>query len=118
MSRRAVISKLFVSENALNTSLQSEVLNVRQTDGGSIHLVWANGSSADFTVTVEARNGEADQDSFRTLDFGSPIQISGASGSHEIIFNSLPFAEMRLVLTRTAGSADIDATFTFKSLGN
>lgn len=118
MSRRNVISKLFVSQDALNTYLESEVLNVRHTDYGSIHLTWANGVSADFTVTIQARNGDSAQDSYRTLDFGSAIQISGSSGSHEIIFNSLPFADMKLVLTRVAGSADVDATFTYKSTGN
>jgi hypothetical protein len=118
LSRRAVISKKFIDSNALAASLTSQDLFVDMTDYGSIVIKWANGSAANFSISIEARNGSDKQDTYRVLDFGSPASISGASGEHEFIFNSLPFTFMRVVLTRVAGSADIDATFTYKSMGS
>lgn len=116
MARKNLISKKFVDTTASVATFTSEELNVGQTDKGSIHIVWT-GTSPDFTVTVEARNGSDKQDTWRTLSMGGTIAISGSSGEHELIFVELPFEFMRLIFTRASGTASIAATFTYKSTG-
>jgi hypothetical protein len=114
LSRKNLISKKFVDALAVSTTQDSDTLNLGQTDKASVHLTWT-GSSPDITVTVKARNGNAD--TFRTLNMGGTIAISGASGEHELIFNELPFTELKLTFTRASGSATITANFTSKSVG-
>lgn len=114
MARKHVISKKFIDSQSVTSDYTSEVLNVAQTDSGSIHLSWT-GSSPSIVVNVQVRNGE--KDTFRSLDFGSTISISGSSGEHELIFNSMPFTEMKLFLDHSSGSAVVTANFTFKSEG-
>lgn len=115
MARKHVISKTFVDSAALAADLTSEVINVAQTDSGSIHLTWENGTAADFDVYVQVRNGA--KDTYRNIDFGAAIEISGTSGEHDIILNELPFTDLRLFIDRNAGSADVVASFTWKSKG-
>lgn len=121
MSRKHIISKHFIGTDdapqAVSADYTSETLNVRQTDNGSIHLSWSGGSSPNMTVQVQARNGDAKQDDWRTLDFGSPITISGASGEHEIILTTMPFADLQIFIDVTSGSANVDGVFTLKSVG-
>lgn len=115
MSRKHVISKKFIDSLTVNSNQTSEILNVAQTDKASIHLTWSGGSSPDIDVLVQVKNGEAD--SFRSLDFGAVISITGASGEHEIILNEMPFTNIQLVLNHNSGSAVVSASFTFKSVG-
>jgi hypothetical protein len=98
----------------LSGSLTSTTTNVINLDKASIHLSWS-GTSPDGVITVEARNGE--KDSWYTLDFGSAINISGNSGSHQLIFNELPFTDIRVVFTFTSGTGSIDAVLTMKTQG-
>jgi hypothetical protein len=114
LSRKHVISKTFVNET-VSADAYSEELNVAQTDNGSIHISWSNGSTPNIDIYLQVKNGEAD--SWRSLSFGSVPNISGASGEHELILNELPFTIARLFFDRASGSADVVASFTFKSRG-
>lgn len=124
MSRKPVISKEFIgsannggSAQAVSADYTSEILNVRQTDIGSLHIVWSGGSSANIDIYVQVRNGDDKQDTWRTLDLGAVPNISGTSGEHEIVFTEMPFADLRVFFDRNAGSANVDATFVFKAKG-
>lgn len=99
----------------LSSSQTSAATNVINLDTASIHLVWSAGSSPVGDITVEARNGE--DDSWYELDFGSTISISGASGDHQLMLNEMPFTDIRIVYTRTSGSATLDAVLTMKTTG-
>jgi hypothetical protein len=84
-------------------------------DQASIDLSWS-ASDLVAVLTVEVKNGE--HGDYRTVDFGSPIDITGASGSHEIIFLAMPFTNLRVVLTVTSGtSGDVNAVLTAKAVG-
>lgn len=115
MGRKHVISKKFIDSQAVSADFTSDVINVAQTDSGSIHLVWTAGSSPDIDIYVQVRNSAAD--SYRNLDFGTAIEISGASGEHEIILNELPFSDLRIFADRASGSATVSATFIMKTKG-
>ena len=115
MSRKNIVYgyNLFNAVN-LNASQTSEEVEVSQTDYGSIFLFWT-GTSPLGTITVSAKNGG--DGTYRNLDFGSAISISGNSGNHEIIFNDLPFTHLKLIYTRTSGTGSSTANLTLKSNG-
>lgn len=105
--------KMFDAADVSGNITSSEV-NVINLDKASIYLDWT-GSSLSGTLVVEARNDE--KDNWFVLDFGSPISISGASGSHILIFNELPHNTIRLVFTSVSGTGSLDAILAAKQVG-
>lgn len=106
---------------ALTGNQTSDSTNVINFDRASIFVDWS-GSDAVGEMQVEARKKDKDKSSidadWRTLDFGSTISISGASGDHEILFDSLDFTEFRIKFVYTSGTAGaLTATLTAKQVG-
>lgn len=97
----------------ISAPIVSDVVNVINQDKASIHIVWA-GSSPVGEIVVEARNGE--NDSWYTLDFDT-ITVTGNSGNHQLIFNELPFTDIRLQYGYTSGTGTITARLTSKVVG-
>lgn len=110
MSRKNVLDSYKIFDNISLSTQTSNPTNVKYLDYGSIHILWT-GSSPVGSVSVQVRNGE--NDSFYTLDIG-PAPISGSSGDHVFIFNSLDFYELKLVYTHTSGSGNLTANFIAK----
>jgi hypothetical protein len=98
----------------LASDIDSNVTNVMNQDKASIHLSWT-GTVPVGVVTVQARNGE--KDPWYDLDMGGTISISGASGDHQLVFNELPFTDIKLTYTATSGTGTLDATLTSKVTG-
>lgn len=124
MARKNVIpSHRMLDEISLAGSATSDPTNVVNLDRASISIDWT-GSDAVGAVTVESRKLKegkpealADSD-WKELDFGATIDITGASGSHEIIFDALDFTEFRVVFTQSSGSTGtLSATLTAKQIG-
>lgn len=115
MSKKVLYSFPMFDAVSLSATKSSDVVNVQNLDNASIHIMWASGSSPVGDITVEVRNGEADD--WRTLDFGSAISISGTSGEHEIVMYVMPFTDVRLKYTRTSGDATLSARITAKTVG-
>lgn len=114
MARKNVLSYAMLDDANLASNITSSSTNVINLDKASIHISWA-GSSPVGTFTVEARNSE--KDAWYTLDFGAAITVSGASGDHQLIFNDLPFYEIRLQYVATSGAGTVDAILTAKQVG-
>lgn len=129
MGRKPVISKRLIGASAASNVEQgggyitvsadytTETINVSQTDNLSFHLQWRS-STLVATVYIQARNGDDDQDDWRTLDFGSAISISGTSGEHEITLNEMPFTNVRMFIDVASGSGQVGCTFAAKALGS
>ena len=106
---------------SLASNQTSSETNVTHLDRASVSIDWT-GSDAVGTVEFEARKinaneAVADAD-WRTLDFGATIDITGASGNHEVLFNSLDFTEFRVKFVRTSGTTGtITAVLTAKQIG-
>ncbi len=98
---------------SLASSATSDATDVTPVDKASIHIAWT-GSSPVGSIAVWAQNG--DDDSWYDLGF-SAISISGASGSHQVIFNELPFTKIRLVYTRVSGTGSLNARISSKTVG-
>ena len=119
MARKNVLKtyKMFNSED-ISTSATSGVTNTSNLDKASIYLEWT-GAAPVGTITVEATNDDPNSSSpvWKTVDFGSSIDISGASGNHDLIFNEMPFNAIRLQYTSTSGTGTLNATIHAKTQG-
>lgn len=98
----------------MGASIVSSVVNVINMDKASIAVSWS-GTVPVGTLSVEARNGESA--SWYTLDFNVSMDVSGNTGAHQIVFNELPFTDIRLNYNRTSGTGTMDAIITMKVVG-
>lgn len=105
---------------SLGATVTSGATSVKGVDKASILVEWSAGTSPVGTITVEARNGDGDGQTAPTwyeLDMGSAISVSGSSGNHQLVFNELPFTDLRIKYTRSSGTATMTATITMKAVG-
>lgn len=115
MARKNIVpSYKMVDAGDASSNITSEIVNVQNMDKASVHVEWT-GVSPVGVITVEARNGE--KNPWYTLSFGSAINVSGNSGDHQIVFNELPFTDIRLQYVATSGTGTLDATVTLKQVG-
>lgn len=121
MSRKNVTKPTkIIDAGDLSANITSSEINVENLDKGSIHLDWT-GSTPVGVITVEARNqntqDNTDTNPWITLDLGTPINISGNTGNHQLIFNELPFTKLRLKFAFGSGTGTLNATATMKTVG-
>jgi hypothetical protein len=89
------------------TSSETDVMGL---DYARYDIAWS-GTAPIGVMTVEyLKDGDA---TWATLDVGT-IAVSGASGTHEILFTELPFKRIRLKYTRTSGTGTMNAYITAK----
>lgn len=91
----------------------STVVNVINLDKASLHVHW-DGAAPDGEIVVDARNGE--HDTWYTLDFGTML-ISGNTGDHQLVFNELPFTDIRLQYGFNSGTGTMTARLSAKVTG-
>lgn len=122
MARKNVIPSFkMLNEIDLTTNATSPATVITHLDRASVFIDWS-GSDAVGEVQFEARKIDKDKPvadaDWRTLDFGATIDITGASGNHEVILNSLDFTELRVQYITTSGTTGtLTATLTAKQIG-
>lgn len=123
MSRKGVIKSypMLSSVSLATNQTQTTPTSVINLDKASIRVNWT-GVSPVGTLVVQARNTAVDAalapaGDWFALDFGAPIDISGNSGEHLLIFNELPHNELRLVYTATSGTGNLTAMLSAKVVG-
>lgn len=99
---------------SMASTITSNVVNVQNMDKASIHVAWS-GTSPVGTITVQSRNGV--DDSWNDVSFGSAISVSGNSGDHQIIFNELPWTDIRFIYSASSGTGTLIASLTAKQVG-
>lgn len=116
MARKHLIySYQFFDGSPVTVTAESNATVVAQLDYSSVYITW---DTSDLVGTVEflAKNG--DNSDFYALDFGSAINITGASGSHQIVFSEMPFTDLKMRVNVTGGSSgNVSAVITAKSEG-
>lgn len=123
MGRKNIIkSYKMLDAVTIDSTQTSDKTNVESMDVASVDLVWSGGSTPIGAITFESTNSSdndisAGNDDWVELEFGSVINISGASGSHHIVFNVLPFRALRVKYTRSSGSATLDCTIHSETRG-
>lgn len=98
----------------LSDNFTSEIVNVINMDKASVHLEWS-GTGVDGEFEIQARNGE--NDSWYVLDLNTSILVDTDSGDHQIVFNELPFTDIRLSYTSNAGTGTLTGKISLKVVG-
>jgi len=121
MARKNVAGPfLSFDDQSLGADATSAITDVTYLDNIGILVDWS-GTAPVGELIVECANPpvvdkEADYQ-WTALDFGSTITISGASGSHAININQVPYSKMRLRYVRTSGTGSLTARLTIKQVG-
>lgn len=115
MARKSVVTNHKMLDSVdISSNQTSNTTSVKYLDYASIHVSWS-GVSPVGAIRVQARNGK--DDSWRDLDFGSAIAISGNSGEHDIILSKMSFSDIRIAYDATSGTGALDAIITAKTEG-
>ena len=115
MRKNFIDSYPMISEGDLSSAITSSITNVLKLDKASLHVYWSD-LAAVGELKIEARVGE--KNPWFELDFGAPLEVDPANdGEFQIIFNELPFTEIRLVYAPTSGTGTINAILTSKTVG-
>ena len=122
MARKNVIaSHKMLDSIDLTSNQDSDPTNVTNLDRASVHVDWS-GSDAVGEIQFEAKkqdkNKSTPDSDWQTIDFGSAISITGASGNHQIIFDALDFTHLRVKFVYTSGTTgSLNAVITAKQIG-
>ena len=101
--------KLFDAAN-LSADRTSEIVYVPYLDNVGMIVSWS-GTAPVGELKIEVSNQQENPNQpmiWSELDFGSPIIITGNSGTHTINMNQLPFNAIRARYVRTGGSGSLD----------
>ncbi len=130
MGRKQVIQQYNMLEGQtvnMSSVITSGHTNVEQLDKASIHLTWTAGPIGEFKV--QARNGGNPaaltalpkakyNDSWYDVDMGGTISVLNTQSEILLIFNELPFTDIRITYTPTSGSAsDLKILLSSKTVG-
>lgn len=100
------------------TTQTSQISNVETSDAATIHVHFSAANSG--TLSVEARNIYANPNEptkgFYPLSFGAPLTIT-AETEVQILLNTMPFTEIRLIWTPLAGVGTMSAFLNMKTVG-
>lgn len=105
-----------ISAGDMSGSLLGLETNVEFCDDALIYVEWT-GNSPVGTLTIEflkKPSGNTADEEWVSIDFGSPIAISGNTGSHTIQFTELPFTKIRPRYTRTSGAGSLTVSLMAK----
>lgn len=97
----------------MSAPIVSHTVNCINLDKASIHVNWS-GTAPVGELIVDARNGE--NDPWYTLDFGT-MPVTGNAGDHQLIFNEMPFTDIRLQYGFTSGTGTMTARISAKVTG-
>jgi hypothetical protein len=104
-----------ITNGDLSGNLTSIHTDVEFKDRALYQVDFTDGGSLDGTLLVEYSNDETSVPeslwTWKELDFGSPILISGAvTGlSHQILITQITFKRTRLVFNSVAGAGTMNA---------
>lgn len=90
-----------IDKSTLSESVDGTPSDVERYDRANYRIEW-EGSSPVGEIFIETRNNP--DDTWRALDFGSSISISGNSGFHDILIQKMCWKYMRARYAHTSGS--------------
>jgi hypothetical protein len=115
MSRKSVIRGYkVITDGDMTGNLTSAETNVTNLDNVGYLVEWSDGATPVGTITVEVQSGPS---GWCALDFGSPIAVSGNSGSIVLNINQIPFENIRLNYVAGSGGATLNVTLSSKVVG-
>lgn len=121
MTRRSLNHKMFDSED-ISLTATSQKSNVDGIDQAAVIISWI-GTAPVGVITFESSNSnekdfQNSTEVWEELDFGlAVIAVSGNTGSHQVVFNALPFKHIRIKYTSTSGVGALTAHLNATSVG-
>jgi hypothetical protein len=113
-STRTALAPFYVlQETALASNKTSAISDIAGSDVVQYDVEWKNGSSFNATIEIDVLSSFENTTvesawKWNTLGYGgSTPQMTGASGTHNIILKYNPFTKIRARVVRSAGSADV-----------
>lgn len=104
-NKNFIVNSVIGSQTAVTSTLTSSTVSVYTLDNLGIQVVWSNGASTPAgTIAVQA---SIDGKNFTALTLSSTPAISGNSGNLLISINQFPYSYMKVVVTMSAGQADL-----------
>lgn len=122
MSRRNIIApyKIFDSADmSANITQGAPYTTIDQVDKIGIDLDWT-GTSPVGTFDVQVCYlipGTNTYTTWRSLDFGSTVNITGNTGNHQFVILDPPFQKLRIKYTRTSGTGNLTAVLSAYNRG-
>lgn len=117
MSRKNVKSWTPINGVSMAGNITSDPTNVQHSDNIGYLVSWT-GTSPVGEIFVDVSNDEASTPTtWKSLDFGSQITVSGNSGSHDININQLPFVQIRVRYVRSSGVGTLTVKMNYKQAG-
>lgn len=114
MARKNVlIPYALISGGDMSGNITSSAFSIRYSDNVGVQFIWASGSSPVGIVQVQ---GTIDGSNWSDL-LTSAGSVSGNSGSFLINLNQVPYDQIRIVYTRTSGSATATGYVMSKQIG-
>lgn len=125
MSGRKNVLKTKLITGDLSANFTSDPITADNLDCGSFTVQWTGSMDVSGVLLVEVRQGvplnnnTAEISPWVALDFGSPITIAGASGTHRIDLLNIEDSQIQIRYAYTAGtSGSLGVWYTAKSKGN
>src|SRR3990167_3196143 len=103
MTKRVIKEFTAINEVALAASKTGEYTDVEMHDRAFYDVVWSGGVLPVGVLKFEISNDANDSTSWKELDFGASIDITGASGEHQVLIQEITWKYIRPVYTRTSG---------------
>jgi hypothetical protein len=115
MRKNFIDSYPMISNGDISTPITTIPTNVLKLDKASLHVYWSD-NDAVGELRIEARIG--DKNPWFEIDFDEPLEIKADyNGEFQVLFNELPFTDIRLVYTPTSGTGLLNAILTSKTVG-
>lgn len=112
MSGRKNVSKVHLVEDGdMSGNITSDAVDVRYLDNVAIQLVWTGTPTGTFDI-----QGTVDGETWAGLSFGGSPAAVGAAGNHLIALNNVPFDQLRVVYTSSAGTGTLQVHFEAKEV--
>lgn len=117
-TKKLIVPFRLIDAGDISGSITGSQVNCAHQDGGIAYIAWTGTSpigEVQFEfLELDAAHNTAKTDEWKQVDFGSTISVSGNTGSHQIVFTSLPFFALRPKYVRTSGIGSLSVTFAAK----
>ena len=119
MSVLRTAAKKLLSGQTLGSSFQTDLTDIKYMHnvGYAISCTGVTSNTGEFKVEARIKIDENEYSSWMELEFSTPIQLTDADKDIIINLNQLPFNQVRLTFTDTAGDGVCDVFVSAKGIG-
>lgn len=118
MARKNVVQSFTMIESQIaSTDVTSESTSIINLDQLSIRFSWDSTLEGEIVIeALQRKSNDVSPDWFE-LDFGNTILVDATDTNHQIVFQQMPFTDIRVKFVHSSGSGTIEAKLTGKQIG-